>query len=105
MLPLTVAHQLRGTLLDYLRTTFGFKDAQLERALFEHLEHPTHGLFKGPFVDVRLPFREATGAEVPLDVAPPFTPYAHQLRAFQRLSSRDGHQPEATLVTTGTGSG
>ena len=34
MLPLTVAHQLRGTLLDYLRTTFGFKDEQLERALF-----------------------------------------------------------------------
>jgi DEAD/DEAH box helicase domain-containing protein len=105
MLPLTVAHQLRGTLLDYLRTTFGFKDAQLEQALFAHLTHPTHGLFKGPFVDVRLPFREATGETIPLDVAPRFTPYAHQLRAFQRLSSRDGHTPEATLVTTGTGSG
>jgi DEAD/DEAH box helicase domain-containing protein len=105
MLPLTVAHQLRGTLLDYLRTTFGFKDAQLEQALFAHLTHPTHGLFKGPFVDVRLPFREATGEQIPLDVAPRFTPYAHQLRAFQRLSSRDGHTPEATLVTTGTGSG
>jgi DEAD/DEAH box helicase domain-containing protein len=41
----------------------------------------------------------------PLDVKPPYPPHLHQLRAWNRLSSRDGHEPEATLVTTGTGSG
>ncbi|MEK8142309.1 DEAD/DEAH box helicase [Streptomyces sp. M10(2022)] len=34
-----------------------------------------------------------------------WTPYAHQARAFARLTSKDGHTPEPTLVTTGTGSG
>ena len=36
---------------------------------------------------------------------PDFEPYKHQLKAFQRLYSKDGHQPQHTLVTTGTGSG
>lgn len=38
----------------------------------------------------------------PADFPPP---YAHQAEAFARLTSKDGHQPEPTLVTTGTGSG
>lgn len=108
MLPLTVAHQLRATLLDYLRTTFGFTNADLEDALFAYLQDPEHGLFKGPYIDLCLPFRTATPAEheaIPLDVGPPFVPYAHQLRSFERLTSRGDHQPQSTLVTTGTGSG
>ncbi|NOJ83328.1 DEAD/DEAH box helicase, partial [Myxococcus xanthus] len=41
----------------------------------------------------------------PLDVPPPFVPFVHQIRSFERLSSREDREPRHTLVTTGTGSG
>ena len=105
MLPASVAEQTRATLLAYLRTTFGFRDGDLERALFDFLVDPVTGLFRGPFLDLQLPFRQAEGVEIPLEIAPTFTPYAHQLQAFERLSSRSDRMPQSTLVTTGTGSG
>jgi DEAD/DEAH box helicase domain-containing protein len=105
MIPSVVARQTRETVLDYLRTTFALADDRFEQALFTFLDGE-HGLFRGPYLDVRLPFRTApAGTAIPLDVAPPFTPYLHQLRAFERLTSRGTHTPEPTLVTTGTGSG
>lgn len=105
MIPSIVARQSRETILDYLRTTFALADPEFERDLFEFLDSE-QGLFKGPFIDIRLPFRKADlGDRIPLDIKPAFTPYAHQLRAFQRLYAKDGHQPQNTLVTTGTGSG
>ncbi|MBL4771894.1 MAG: DEAD/DEAH box helicase, partial [Planctomycetes bacterium] len=105
MLPTIVAREARENLLDYLRATFGLKDEEFERVLFEHLSGGD-GLFRGPYLDVRLPFRQVVdGAKIPLDVRPGFTPYRHQMRSFQRLHSMRGHQPQHTLVTTGTGSG
>jgi DEAD/DEAH box helicase domain-containing protein len=105
--PSVVATELRASLLDYLRTTFKLQDTRLDAALFEFLQDPERGLFRGPYVDVRLPFVQARGEwrdGLPLDLLPSFTPYAHQLRAFERLGSRD-QAPRATLITTGTGSG
>lgn len=105
MIPSAVAREARENLLDYLQTTYGLTDERLEDALLEHLRGP-EGLFRGPYVDVRLPFRMAsTGPKVPLTVKPGFPPYAHQMRAFERLHGQKGHQPQHTLVTTGTGSG
>ena len=105
MIPSVVAKQVRETVLDYLRTTFALADKDLERALFNFLDGPD-GLFKGPYVDIRLPFRKREeGERIPLDIKPDFEPYKHQVKAFQRLYSKDGHQPQHTLVTTGTGSG
>ena len=104
MIPSVVASQVRATVLDYLQTTFSLSDRALEEALFTFLDSE-RGLFRGPFVDLRLPFEKAAaGAELPINVAPPFTPYAHQLQSWQRLSSL-GRAPQPTLVTTGTGSG
>lgn len=106
MLPLVLSDQIRRTLVDYLRTSFRFRNADLDRALFRFLQDPDRGMFRGPYLDVRLPFRQSKdGDPVPLEIKPPFPPYAHQLRAWERLSSRDDHQPESTLVVTGTGSG
>lgn len=105
--PAVVASELRSSLLDYLRTTFKLQNRALERALFAFLEDPECGLFRGPYVDVRLPFVQAPPdwrERVPLDDVPPFRPYAHQLQAFERLGSR-GQAPQPTLITTGTGSG
>ncbi len=105
MIPSIVARQVRETIRDYLETTFALADPDFERALFDFLDSEA-GLFKGPYVDVRLPFRKAeAGERIPLDIRPGFEPYKHQLKAFQRLYSKDGHQPQHTLVTTGTGSG
>ena len=106
MLPLVLSDQIRRTLVDYLRTSFRFRDHTLDRALFTYLQDPNRGMFRGPYLDVRLPFRQSLpGDPIPLQIAPPFPPYAHQLRAWQRLSSRENHHPESTLVVTGTGSG
>ena len=106
MIPLTIAGEVRETLLDYLTTTFNLQDEALEDALRAYLEDPAHGLFKGPYLHLRLPFRHIPEAEVvPLEIAPAFRPYVHQAQAFARLTSHGGHTPEPTLVTTGTGSG
>ena len=105
MIPTTVAREARENLLDYLQTTYGLTDPDLERALLEHLAG-SEGLFRGPFLDVRLPFRQARqDAVLPVEIAPSFRPYRHQMRAFERLHGQRGHQPQHTLVTTGTGSG
>ncbi len=104
MIPSVLAREVRASLVDYLRTTFAFSDAAFESALFAHLEGP-EGLFRGPYVDIRLPFRKAAPEDKsPLDLEVPFLPYAHQRQAFLRLSSKE-QQPRPTLVTTGTGSG
>jgi DEAD/DEAH box helicase domain-containing protein len=104
MYPSLVAAQLRETLLDYLKTTFSFCDEEFERAFFEFLAGPD-GILKGPYLDLRLPFAQAANTKHALEIAPPFTPFEHQRRAFDRLHSRNGHQPQPTLVVTGTGSG
>src|SRR5262245_11007295 len=106
MLPATLALEVERTLLDYLRTTFHFRDRALEAALLAFLRDPSKGLFRGPYVDLRLPFRKADpAAAAPLALMPSFQPYAHQLRAWERLSSQGERVPGSTLVTTGTGSG
>ncbi len=111
LLPTTQAEDLQRALIDYLRTTFALADAEAQVALEDFLRHESEGIFKGPFVRIRLPFRPAEpGWESILDWAPAgFVPYGHQTAAFARLSSRgeDGglRRPEPTLVTTGTGSG
>jgi DEAD/DEAH box helicase domain-containing protein len=105
VIPTAVAHEARTNLLDYLQTTYSLKDEGFEKELLEFLGGP-EGLFRGPYLDVRLPFRQAEeGEEVPLEIRPDFRPYWHQMRAFERLHGQRGHQPQHTLVTTGTGSG
>ncbi len=109
MIPALVAEEIRETILDYLRTTWALSNRELEAALFRFLEgagDPSTSIFKGPYLTLRLPFApKPPDAPVPLDVRPPYDPYLHQLQAWQRLSSRDGAEPQATIVTTGTGSG
>ncbi|MEZ4444948.1 MAG: DEAD/DEAH box helicase [Polyangiaceae bacterium] len=104
MIPWMVARELRATLLDYLRSTWGLADRRFEAALFRFLSGP-EGMFQGPYLRLGLPFAPAPAdVRVPLDIVPPYGPHLHQLQAWQRLSSRD-KAPEATLITTGTGSG
>ncbi|MEA3335485.1 MAG: DEAD/DEAH box helicase [Chloroflexota bacterium] len=106
MIPLTVAEQIHTTLLDYLLTTFNFQDEVVRDELLAFLQDRDNGLFKGPYVNLRRPYRRATeDAPIPLDIQPPFLPFVHQMQAFERLTAQQGNVPQPTLVTTGTGSG
>lgn len=110
MIPALVAQEIRETILDYLRTTWALSDRQLENALFDFLQgkagDPSTSIFRGPYLRLRLPFSpKPADAPVPLDIHPSYPPYLHQLQAWQRLSTRNGAEPQPTLVTTGTGSG
>jgi ATP-dependent helicase YprA (DUF1998 family) len=106
MLPSLVADDLRRTLGDYLGTTFALTDDDARAALEGFLLDPDTGIFRGPFVRLRLPFRPADDDwRATLDWSPSgFTPYRHQAQAFARLDSRR-RRPQPTIVTTGTGSG
>lgn len=107
MKPSIVAPSLKKTVLTYLTSTFGLVEDATADALAEFFSHPTDGLFQGPFLRVRAPFRPASeGWQRHLDWYPPgFTPHLHQAKAWERLSSRNGRAPEPTVVATGTGSG
>lgn len=107
LLPTLQAEHLREGLTDYLATTFALTDPDAQSALTDFVGDPDTGMFKGPYVRLRLPFASAGDdwAEH-LDWSPQdFTPYGHQARAFAQLSTKQGERPQPTLVTTGTGSG
>lgn len=110
LLPLAQAERTTASLLDYLGTTFALADPDARRALDTFLEHPTTGMFRGPYLRLRMPFRAAQpGWQESLEWVGGLTPYGHQAAAFERLSSAnlgpDKVRPLPTLVTTGTGSG
>ena len=109
LLPTAQARRARESLTEYLRTTFALADTEVQTALDQFLGDPVNGIFKGPFVRTRTPFKPQPGGGDALEITPgKFEPYGHQARAFERLSSRhlgEGKRPQPTLVTTGTGSG
>lgn len=110
LLPTVQAHRIRRSITDYLTTTFALADQDVREVLDTFLRHPVDGMFKGPYIRIRLPFRPADpGLPPALEwyAGPP--PYGHQAAAFARLSTwnPDGttRRAKPTLVTTGTGSG
>ncbi|QSB16871.1 DEAD/DEAH box helicase [Natronosporangium hydrolyticum] len=109
LLPTLQAAGIRHSLVDYLTTTFGLTDGDARDGLDRFLADPDNGMFKGPYVRLRLPFRPAdTGWRDALEWYEGPAPYGHQAAAFARLTSAvDGQRrrPLPTLVTTGTGSG
>lgn len=108
MLPLQQAREVRDSVIEYIKATYQFKEKDVSDAFYRFIEDKNDGLFKGPFVSLKPPFVSATEEEcanIPLDITPSFPPYKHQLQAFRQLSMKNGHSPEPTLLTTGTGSG
>ena len=115
LLPSLQAERIRRSIVDYLSTTFALTDAEPRRVLADFLEDEEQGVFVGPFVRLRLPYLAASArpgttnpahpANRPLDWDPGLTPYQHQEDSYRRLTTKGGHHPEPTIVTTGTGSG
>jgi DEAD/DEAH box helicase domain-containing protein len=107
VLPATLAQDVKRQIRHYLEATFNFRRRDEEAPFSEFINDPENGLFKGPWVQLRRPFRPAPETFDPallFDVRPSFHPFRHQWQAWQRLSSK-GRGPESTIVTTGTGSG
>ena len=111
MLPSLIAREIKAELENFLCSSFpmstaGFK-GEGDIGLMEQFLHDpatTDNLLKGPWLEIKLPFRTASSAtESPLThVQLGFAPYMHQQRAFERLA---GLEAQSTLVATGTGSG
>ncbi|MFE3861745.1 DEAD/DEAH box helicase [Streptomyces goshikiensis] len=108
MKPTMAAAQLRGSLTQYLTTTYALADEDTRRALERFLGHPETGIFRGPYLRIRTPFHTADDdwqRELEWTAGfPGFSPYRHQAKAWTRLSTLHG-PAQPTLVTTGTGSG
>ncbi|GLW48134.1 helicase [Streptomyces sp. NBRC 14336] len=108
MKPTMAAAQLRGSLTQYLTTTYALADETTRAALERFLGHPETGIFRGPYLRIRTPFHIADDSwRQDVEGAagfPGFTPWRHQARAWERLSTLRG-PARPTLVTTGTGSG
>ncbi|MFF7242334.1 DEAD/DEAH box helicase [Embleya sp. NPDC008237] len=107
MRPTLAAEQVQNSLSEYLATTYALADEGTRRALESFLTDPDDGIFRGPYLRIRTPYRSASSEDWqhhlqwwPKD----FRPHRHQESAWRRLSTLDG-PAEPTLVTTGTGSG
>ncbi|MFJ8190240.1 DEAD/DEAH box helicase [Streptomyces sp. NPDC096094] len=105
MRPTLAAAQVRGSLTQYLTTTYALTDGDTRLALERFLGHPETGIFRGPYLRIRTPFHKADdGWRRELEWHPGFPPYRHQAKAWERLSTLHG-PARPTLITTGTGSG
>ena len=103
LLPTFQAEDLRQGLSDYLTTTFALTDSEARGAIQQFLSDPESGLFKGPYVRLRLPFKPAAdGWRESLDWhLNEFEPYGHQAAAFQRLSSKRACESGSTALHRG----
>ncbi len=111
MLPTLQIEHYRAAIDDYLSTTFALTESEVSAELSKFLNDPHTGMFRGPYLRIRMPFAAADrpATEVLEWYGAPYSPHGHQLAAFERLTSSHsgigGGRPLPTLVTTGTGSG
>jgi DEAD/DEAH box helicase domain-containing protein len=105
MLPLHQANEIRHSILEYLKATFSFKDRAVHEAFYKFINDKEDGIFKGPYLSLKLPFVTSEDIkDIPLEISPDFPPYDHQLKSFKRLTT-EGQEPKSTIITTGTSSG
>lgn len=107
MLSLQQAIEIKESITSYLKATFTFRKKEVARAFDAFIHHPTQGMFKGPYVSLKLRFVKADTeavAQIPLTIKPTWPPYDHQVQSWTRLSTLD-KKPQPTILTTGTGSG
>ena len=102
MLPAVVANDLQEAVRKFLRSAFPIATPYFQRAdgaapdshaLIDDLITRPEALSKGPYLDIKLPFRLADTDKLPFRyLRLPFTPYRHPLTAFQRLSGVNGRR-------------
>ena len=102
MIPSVLTSQIRRGVEDFLQTTFPPSN-RFFHGLLDRLIAKEGGLFRGPYLSVKLPFRQgALGRNYFPELPFEFPLYLHQEQAFARLS---GDTAKSTVISTGTGSG
>jgi DEAD/DEAH box helicase domain-containing protein len=102
MIPSVLTSQIRRGVEDFLQTTFPPSN-QFFHGLLDRLIAKDGGLFRGPYLSVKLPFRQGVvGSNYFPELPFEFPSYLHQEQAFARLT---GSNAKSTVVSTGTGSG
>ncbi len=102
MIPSVLARHIEQGVKDFLRTTFPVTNPFFADLLERFLTEPGN-LFKGPYLDIQLPFQPGKRrVDYFPDLPLPFISYQHQEQSFARLT---GPRPRSTIVATGTGSG
>ncbi len=110
MLPSIVANEFQESVSALLHSAFpittpffqrsGQENADHQALINDLIERPCT-LFKGPYLDIKLPFRRAPDDVLPLrHVVPECRQHQHQLEAFRRFC---GDAPQSTIVATGSG--
>lgn len=68
MLPLQ-PYEVKHSILEYLKATFSFNDRSVDTAFYNFINNPQDGIFKGPYISLKLPFIKSVDQEViPLDI-------------------------------------
>ena len=102
MLPSILAKQLQKGIGDYIETTFPMTNMPFKGSI-QKMMAKKDSVYHEPYMAVRLPFRVAEEMPTCFEaIHPPYLPYVHQQKAFERLTGDDGR---STLIATGTGSG
>ncbi|MBF0227362.1 MAG: DEAD/DEAH box helicase [Desulfobacterales bacterium] len=102
MIPSVLAQHIEQGIKDFVRTTFPISSPFFSNIIEDFLNEYGN-VFKGPFLDIQLPFQQGKiGADYFRELPMKFPPYLHQEKAFDRLS---GNNPVSTIIATGTGSG
>lgn len=107
MLSYQQAIEIKESIVSYLKATFTFREKEVAKAFDDFIYHPDLGIFKGPYISLKLRFEKASEEayrKIPLEIKPSWAPYDHQVRAWHQLSTVE-KEPQPTIVTTGTGSG
>lgn len=106
MLPLLQAYEAMDAIIEYLRATFHFREKEVSDAFYAFIESEEYGISRGPYLSLKTPFTsaESDGSDL-LDITPGYSLYKHQYLSFSHFTTKGGHTPEPTLLTTGTGSG
>ena len=107
MLPSVISRQIDASIRTFLANAFEMSSPLFLRkngkSAMDDFLTEEGSLSKGPYLSINIPFRQSS---LPPDFFPtinmPFVPFAHQAKAYHRLTSA---QPKSTLVATGTGSG
>ena len=100
MLSLQQAYEVKVSIIEYLKATYSFQDKEVEKVFLRLVENENDGMFKGPYISLKLPYKKFEGDLDNLNIAirPPFRPFVHQAVVFDRLSTNNNHQPLPTVL-------
>jgi DEAD/DEAH box helicase domain-containing protein len=104
MIPSVLSESIKIGIQDFIFATFPVT-GKFFSGIIEDFLSRKDGMFKGPYISIKLPFRKSDGPQQFFTQILPgdFIPYKHQEIAFSRLDT--SKEAKSTIIATGTGSG